>query len=403
MPVSNTSVTQQNAAQQVSVERLFEPVRLGPYDLSHRVVMAPLTRSRARQPGNVPSSLNACYYEQRASAALIIAEATQVSRQGQGYAWTPGIHSPEQVEGWKLVTSAVHGANGLIFLQLWHVGRISHPSLQPDGMLPVAPSAVNPKGMAFIENDRGEGELVPFVTPRALQIEEMPYIVRQYARGAENALAAGFDGVEIHAANGYLPDQFIESSTNRRTDSYGGPIENRARLLTEVVDAVSKVWGANRVGVRLSPLGTFNDMGDDNPEATFGYIAEQLNTRQLAHLHIVNPALPAVEKGVEPEPRARRMLELIRDKYRGTLIVCGGFDQNTAEQWLTEGKADLIAFGRKFIANPDLPKRFREHAALNADDPSTYYGGGSKGYTDYPSLAQEVGEAPKPCLDDRWR
>jgi len=171
----------------------------------------------------------------------------------------------------------------------------------------------------------------------------------------------------------------------------------------EVVDAVSKVWGANRVGVRLSPLGTFNDMGDDNPEATFGYIAEQLNTRQLAHLHIVNPALAAIEKGVEPEPQARRMLELIRDKYCGTLIVCGGFDQNTAEMWLKEGKADLIAFGRKFIANPDLPKRFREHAVLNADDPSTYYGGGSKGYTDYPSLAQEVGEAPKPCLDDRWR
>jgi N-ethylmaleimide reductase len=403
MSVSSTSVSQDIAAQQESVERLFVPVRLGPYDLPYRLVMAPLTRSRARQPGNVPSSLNACYYAQRASAALIISEATQVSQQGQGYAWTPGIHSLEQIEGWRLITSAVHQANGLIFLQLWHVGRISHPSLQPDGMLPVAPSAVKPAGMAFIENERGEAELVPFVTPRSLQIEEMPYIVRQYARGSENALKAGFDGVEIHAANGYLLDQFINSSTNRRTDRYGGAIENRARLLMEVVDAVSKVWGSDRVGVRLSPLGTFNDMGDDNPEATFGYIAEQLNAYQLAYLHIVNPALAALEKGIEPEPPARRMLELIRDKYRGTLILAGGFDQHTAEAWLRQGKADLIAFGRKFLANPDLPKRFREHAKLNADDPSTYYGGGPKGYTDYPTIAQEIGEETKPCLDDRWR
>jgi N-ethylmaleimide reductase len=365
--------------------------------------MAPLTRSRARQPGNVPSAVNACYYEQRASAALIVSEATQVSQQGQGYAWTPGIHSPEQIEGWKLVTSAVHKANGLIFLQLWHVGRISHPSLQPDGMLPVAPSAIKPSGMAFIENEQGGAELVPFVAPRALQIEEMPYIVRQYARGAKNALVAGFDGVEIHAANGYLPDQFINSSTNRRTDGYGGPVENRAKLLMEVVESVSEVWGADRVGVRLSPLGTFNDMGDDNPEATFGYIAEHLNAYQLAYLHIVNPGLIALEKAIEPEPQARRMVDLIRDKYDGTLMVCGGFDQNSAEAWLTQGRADLIAFGRKFLANPDLPKRFRLQAALNPDDPSTYYGGGPKGYTDYPTLGQEIGEEPKPCLDERWR
>src|SRR5260370_29912030 len=403
MSESIASVSQRGAAQQVTVERLFEPVRLGPYPLPSRLVMAPLTRSRARQPGNVPFSINACYYEQQASAALIIGEATQVSQQGQGYAWTPGIHSPEQVEGWRLVTSAVHKANGLIFLQLWHVGRISHPSLQPDGMLPVAPSATKPKGMAFIENESGEGELVPFVTPRSLQIEEMPYIVRQYAHGAENALAAGFDGVEIHSANGYLLDQFINSSTNRRADSYGGPIENRARVLMEVVDSVRKGWGANRGGVRLSPLGTVYDMGDDNPEASFGYIAGHLHAHQLSYLHIVNPAVAAVEKGGEPEPQARRMLGLIRDKYRGTLIMCGGFDQNTAEAWLTQGKADLIAFGRKFLANPDLPKRFRQHAALNADDPSTYYGSGPKGYTDYPTLAQEIGEEPKPCLDDRWR
>ncbi len=224
--------------------------------------MAPLTRSRARQPGNVPTSLNACYYAQRASAAFIISEATQVSMQGQGYAWTPGIHSREQVEGWRLVTDAVHAAGGRIFLQLWHVGRISHPALQPDHMLPVAPSAITPAGDAFIENDRGEGQLVPFVRPRALQIEEMPYIVQQYARGARNALAANFDGVEVHGANGYLIDQFISSGTNHRTDAYGGSVANRARLLMEVVEAVSEIWGPDRVGVRLSPLGNFNDMSD---------------------------------------------------------------------------------------------------------------------------------------------
>jgi N-ethylmaleimide reductase len=336
-------------------------------------------------------------------AALIISEATQVSMQGQGYAWTPGIHSREQVEGWRLVTDAVHKAGGLIFLQLWHVGRISHPSLQPDGMLPVAPSAIKPAGQAFIENEKGEGELAPFVTPRALQIEELPYLVRQYVRGARNALAAGLDGVEIHAANGYLLDQFIESSTNKRTDDYGGSVENRARLLLEVVEAVSQVWEPNRVGVRLSPLGTLNDISDDDPEATFGTIATMLSDRRLAYLHVVNPALAALEQRTEPNPRALRMVDLIRSKYRGTLIMAGGFNQDTAEAWLQQGKADLIAFGRKFLANPDLPERLRLRAPLNADDRTTYYGGGAKGYTDYPSLAQERGEEPKPCCDDRWR
>jgi N-ethylmaleimide reductase len=382
---------------------LFEPVSLGRYRLPHRIVMAPLTRSRARQPGNVPTRLNACYYAQRASAALIIAEATQVSQQGQGYAWTPGIHSREQVEGWRLVTDAVHEAGGRIFLQLWHVGRISHPALQPDGMLPVAPSAIKPSGEAFIENEDGEAQLVPFVTPRALQIEEMPYIVQQYVRGAKNALDAGFDGVEVHSANGYLLDQFINSSTNRRSDKYGGAIENRARLLLQVVDAVCAVWGAGRVGVRLSPLGTFNNVGDDDPEAIFGYIAEELSYDDLAYLHVINPASAAFEQRIEPDRRALRMLELMREKYRGTLIVAGGFDRDSAEEWLTRGRADLIAFGRKFLANPDLPERFRLQAALNADDPSTYYGGGAKGYTDYPTLAQERGEQPKPCVDERWR
>jgi N-ethylmaleimide reductase len=382
---------------------LFQPYRLGPYDLPHRIVMAPLTRSRARQPGNVPGPLNACYYAQRASAALIISEATQVSMQGQGYAWTPGIHSREQIEGWRLVTEAVHRAGGLIFNQLWHVGRISHPALQPDQMLPVAPSAIRPRGEAFIENENGEGQLVPFVTPRALQIEEMPYLVRQYWRGAKNALAAGFDGVEVHGANGYLLEQFIASSTNRRSDAYGGPVENRARLLIEVVEMVSEVWGPERVGVRLSPLSTFNDIADDDPEATFSDIARKLNDYRLAYLHLVNPAAAALEQRTEPEPQALRMLELIRETWRGTLILAGGFDRDTAEAWLEQGKADLIAFGRKFLANPDLPERFRRRAALNPDDPTTYYGGGAKGYTDYPTLAQERGEQPWPCVDQSWR
>ena len=391
------------AVQGPDTDLLFQPYRLGPFNLPHRIVMAPLTRSRACQPGNVPNSLAACYYAQRASAALILSEATQVSMQGQGYAWTPGIHSREQVEAWRRVTKAVHEANGLIFSQLWHVGRISHPALQPDNMLPVAPSAIIPEGKAFIENERGEGELVPFVRPRALNIEEMPYIVGQYERGARNARTADFDGVEIHAANGYLLDQFIETGTNRRTDAYGGPVENRTRLLLEIVEALTRIWGPDRVGVRLSPMGKMNDIRDDNPEATFGYIAERLSDYGLAYLHIVNPAMEQMQNGQEPDPRALETVKLIRKKYKGTLIMAGGFQADSAARWLREGWADLIAFGRKFIANPDLPERIRVGAPLNVDDPTTYYGGGEKGYTDYPSLAQDRGEQPKACVDQSWR
>jgi N-ethylmaleimide reductase len=347
--------------------------------------------------------MNALYYAQRSSAALIVSEATQVSQQGQGYAWTPGIHSLDQVEGWRIVAEAVHKAGGLIFMQLWHVGRISHPWLQPDGMLPVAPSPIRPKGMAFIENENGEGDLVPFITPRALETEEIPYIVKQYVCGARNALEAGVDGIEVHAANGYLLDQFLNSGTNRRADAYGGSVENRARLLLEVVEAVIRVWGANRVGVRLSPLGTFNDIYDQDPEKTFGCVAKKLNEYGLAYLHLVNPAIAELEKGLEPDPRAIRMLDLLRKKFHGALILTGGFDHGTAEKWLKEGRADLIGFGRKFLANPDLPTRFRQHAHLNADDPSTYYGGGPIGYIDYLTLAQERGEEPKPQVDERWR
>jgi N-ethylmaleimide reductase len=403
MSVAAPPAAQSGAAQQTPVELLFQPIKVGRYNLRHRIVMAPLTRSRARQPGNIPTALNACYYAQRASAALIISEATQVSMQGQGYAWTPGIHSRDQVEGWRLVTEAVHAAGGLIFLQMWHVGRISHPALQPDGMLPVAPSAIKPIGLAFIENEHGEGDLVPFVTPRALQTEEMPYLIRQYVRAAKNALAAGFDGVEVHGANGYLMDQFINSGSNHRTDQYGGPVENRARLLMEVTQAVCEIWGADRVGVRLSPRGVLNDISDSDPEATFGYIADKLNEFGLAYLHVINPDAAAVEKKAEPAPETMRLLDMIRNTYHGTLMLAGGFDHDTAEAWLQKGKADMIAFGREFLANPDLPDRFRQHVPLNVGDPTTYYGGGAKGYTDYPSLAQERGEEPKPCVDESWR
>jgi N-ethylmaleimide reductase len=394
---------QTETATQAKTDLLFSPYQLGPFRLPHRIAMAPLTRSRAHQPGNVPTPLAACYYAQRASAALIISEATQVSMQGQGYAWTPGIHSREQVEGWRHVTKAVHDAHGLIFNQLWHVGRISHPALQPDHMLPVAPSAITPHGSAFIENDRGEGELVPFIRPRALQIEEMPYLIAQYLRAARNAQSAGFDGVEIHGANGYLIDQFICSGTNRREDIYGGSVQNRSRLLFEIIEALAPVWSPDRIGVRLSPLGTLNDISDATPEETFDYIVEKLSDYQLAYLHIVNPALPAFELGKPPDPRSLRMVDLIRNKYRGTLMMAGGFDRERAEDWLRAGHADLIAFGRKFLANPDLPERLRLRAPLNRDDPATYYGGGEKGYTDYPTLAQDRGEQPKACVDQRWR
>jgi N-ethylmaleimide reductase len=382
---------------------LFQSAKVGRLDLPHRVVMAPLTRSRSQQPGNIPTSLNACYYAQRASAALIISEATQVSQQGQGYAWTPGIHTADQVAGWQLVTDAAHEAGGRIFSQLWHVGRVSHPSLQPDGMLPVAPSAIAPSGEAFVEAENGGAALVPFVPPRALQLEEMPYVVQQFERGARNALTAGFDGVEVHAANGYLLDQFLNSTSNRRTDDYGGSVENRARLLLEVIEAAGEVWGSDRVGVRLSPLGTFNDMGDEDPEATFGHVVERLNGYGLAYLHVVR-RFKESEDGTEMDPEAGSMMRLIRDAYKGRLMVAGGFELDEAEEWLRTDKADLIAFGRKFLANPDLPERFRLGVDLNVDDPTTYYGGDGKGYTDYPTLDQEKeGTEPIPCVDTRWR
>ncbi len=376
---------------------LFDPYTLGPYSLNNRMVMAPLTRSRSAQPGNIPTRLNAFYYAQRASAGLIVSEATQVSQQGQGYAWTPGIHTPEQVAGWKLVTEAVHAAGSRIFLQLWHVGRVSHPALQPDGGLPVAPSAIGLQGMAFITDERGAPQFVPFVTPRALGLEEIPGIVGQYEQGARNALAAGFDGVEVHAANGYLIDQFLNSSTNRRTDDYGGSISNRSRLLMEIVEeVVCGVWGSDRVGVRISPEGTFNDMGDEDPEALFRHVAARLNDCELAYLHVVQPEIAGNATIAQPDPTRTSIVTMIRGVYHGTLIACGGYDYRRATRALEIEGIDLIAFGRLFLANPDLPGRLRQAAPLNKPDEATFYGGGATGYIDYPTLRQQRGEERMP-------
>ncbi len=353
---------------------LFTPLRLGPYELENRFVMAPLTRNRAG-PGNVPRDMNAEYYAQRASAGLIITEATQISPQGVGYPGTPGIHSPEQIDGWSRVTDAVHARGGRIFLQLWHVGRISHPSLQPDGALPVAPSAIKPDGDA-ITFDGPQ----PFVTPRALETGEIPGIIADYRAAAVNALAAGFDGVEVHAANGYLLDQFLRDGTNRRTDAYGGSIENRARLLLEVIEAVAEVWGGDKVGVRLSPINSFNSISDSDPDTTFSYVANQLNRFGLAYLHAVErdfADLPG-ENGYDKRK--------LRAAFDGLYIANGGYDHLRGDWAVGSKAADLVAFGKLFIANPDLPERLALNAPLNEPDPATFYGGNETGYTDYPAL-----------------
>ncbi len=363
------------AAPQAAAPSLFAPVTLGGTTLRNRIVMAPLTRNRAA-PGNLPHALNAEYYAQRASAGLIITEATQVSPQGVGYPGTPGIHSAEQVAGWRRVTEAVHDQDGRIFLQLWHVGRISHPSLQPDGALPVAPSAIKPDGEVFTY----EGPQ-PFVTPRALETGEIPGIVAQYRQAAANARAAGFDGIEVHAANGYLLDQFLRDGSNIRQDAYGGPVENRARLLFEVLDAVTAVWEPDQVGVRLSPVNSFNAMADSDPDATFGYVVEQLNGYGLAYLHVVETDMTGLD---EPQRYDR---DALRRAFQGLYMANGGYDQARAEAALSESAADLVAFGQPYIANPDLVARFAQDAPLNAPDPATFYGGDAKGYTDYPRLA----------------
>ncbi|RON39085.1 alkene reductase [Pseudomonas brassicacearum] len=365
-------------------QHLFQPIALGPYTLPHRVAMAPLTRSRAGQPGDIATAMNAEYYRQRASAALIITEATQISRQGQGYAWTPGIYNDEQVQAWREVSSQVHAAGGLIFMQLWHVGRVSHPSFQPDNALPVAPSALPVPGKTFIVDADGSGVWDDVPVPRALQTSEIADIISDYRRAARNALNAGMDGVEIHAGNGYLLDQFINSNSNQREDAYGGSLENRARLLLEVVAAVVDEVGAEHVGVRLTPMGRFMGMGDETPQATFGHIVRSLNHWTLAYLHLVEPAVVGTVKDENFDPRWDEIIGQLRAAWDGVLMIAGGYDPETAEQALIDGRADIIAFGRPFLANPDLPRRIRDGLSLNTPDPSTFFGGDQRGYVDYP-------------------
>lgn len=355
---------------------LFTPARFGAIDLANRIVMSSLTRNRAGA-GNVPTPLVAEYYRQRASAGLILTEASPVCPEAHGYPRTPGIHTAAQIAGWQGVTDAVHRAGGKIALQLWHVGRISHPDLQPGGQLPVAPSAIRAAGQTFT----GQG-MKDFVTPRALETDEIPGLVATYAQAAKNALAAGFDGVEVHAGNGYLLDQFLRSSTNRRTDAYGGSKEKRARLLLEVLDAVAAAIGNERVGLRLSPVTNFNDIRDDAPQDSFDYVVTQLNPRRLAFLDILQGTGGAPREQWEPFDYDR-----LRSLYEGNLILNNGYDFATAQSAIGAGKADAIAFGRLLLANPDLVERFRRGAPLNPPDYDRLYVGEEKGYTDYPSLA----------------
>ncbi|WP_324779340.1 alkene reductase [Thiobacillus sedimenti] len=354
---------------------LFSPARFGAIELPNRIVMSSLTRNRAGA-GNVPTPLVAEYYRQRASAGLILTEASPICAEGHGYPRTPGIHTPEQIAGWKAVTAAVHGAGGRIALQLWHVGRISHPDLQPGGGRPVAPSAIRPAGQVYTGT-----AMKDFVTPRALETAELPGVVEAYARAARNAMEAGFDGVEVHAGNGYLLDQFLRSSTNRRSDAYGGGKENRARLLLEVMEGVCRTVGHDRVGVRLSPVTTFNDIADDDPQATFEYVVTQLNPLKLAFLDILQGTGGAPREQWVPFDYAR-----LRALYVGNLVLNNGYDFATAQVEIRAGAADAIAFGRLLLANPDLVERFRRGAPLNAPDGQTFYSGEERGYTDYPFL-----------------
>ena len=350
---------------------LFAPITLGALNLPSRIVMAPLTRCRAGA-GNVPQALNAEYYTQRASAGLIISEATQVVPEGQGYPTTPGIHSDAQVAGWKMVTDAVHAAGGRMVLQLWHVGRISHPVYQPGGKLPVAPSAVVPKGQLYDPS----WTKIDYVAPRALELSEIPGVVASYAKGAENAKRAGFDGVEIHSANGYLLDEFLRDGTNVRTDAYGGSVANRARLTLEVTEAVVGVWGASRVGIRLSPTNPNNDMADSNPKAIFGHVARELARFRLAYVHVLE---------LISTPPADEVLSTIRAVCGAPVVANSGYTLETAEAAIAQGRVDAIAFGKLFIANPDLPRRLKARGPFNEWDMKSFYGGTEKGYTDYPA------------------
>jgi 2,4-dienoyl-CoA reductase-like NADH-dependent reductase (Old Yellow Enzyme family) len=351
---------------------LLDPITIGDLRLPNRIFMAPLTRCRAGGGGRVPNALMAEYYAQRATAGLILTEATSVTPMGVGYPDTPGIWSPEQVEGWRGVTEAVHAVGGRIFLQLWHVGRISHP-VYLDGELPVAPSAIRPTGHVSLLRPQQ-----PYPTPRALKIGEIPGIVEAYRKGAENAEAAGFDGVEIHGANGYLLDQFLQDGSNHRTDEYGGSIENRARLMLEVTDAVVSVWGPGRVGMHLAPRGDAHAMGDSDPAAAFGHVARELGRRRIAFLC------------AREHLGENRLGPRLKAAFGGIYIANERLTKSTAEQVIAAGEADAVAFGVQFIANPDLPRRFARDAPLNEPNPATFYASGPEGYTDYPFLERST-------------
>jgi len=364
----------------MSHEILFTPVTLGALRLPNRLVMAPMTRNRAG-PDQVPTEMAATYYRQRASAGLVITEATPVEPRGHGYPGIPGIYTDAQEEGWRHIVEEVHEADGRIFSQLWHTGRIGHPRTAPDGSHPVAPSAVRPEGEAMTP----EG-MKPFPEPRGLEREEIPELVDRFAASAERARRAGFDGVELHAANGYLVDQFLRDGTNRRTDEYGGGVEARCRFLLEIVEALVDVHGAERVGVRLSPLNDFNDMRDSDPTATFGTAAARLDRFGLAYLHLVEPEDgPKPPVGEAADGEVGPVFEEIREVFSGPLMVNGGYGRESAARAVEAGYADAVSFGKKFLANPDLRRRFAEDLPLNEPDPETFYGGGAEGYVDYPA------------------
>jgi N-ethylmaleimide reductase len=362
---------------------LFSPLQVGPYRLAHRVVLAPLTRMRATKPSLAPRPLNAEYYAQRATAgALLVAEASPVAATGFGSPGVPGIYSEAQIEGWRRVVDAVHAKGGVILLQLWHVGRVSHSSFQPGGALPVAPSAV-PISAEF-KTATADGKVTLYETPRALETAEIPGVIDAYRQGAINAQKAGFDGVEIHGANGYLIEQFLQSNSNLRTDRYGGSIENRARLLLEITQAAIAVWGADRVGVRLSPYGIANGSGEADPMPLYTHVVEALNPLSLAYLHFIEPRSSGAGRAEVNWQNVPSAMVLFRPVWKGVLISAGGFTGEIAEAAIAGGHADAIAFGRIFISNPDLPSRLREGLPLTPYNRRTFYGGEAAGYTDYP-------------------
>ncbi len=370
----------------MSHAKLFSPLQVGPHTLAHRVVMAPLTRMRAERTSFAPRDLNATYYRQRATkGGLIIAEASPVVATGRGNPATPGIYSEEQIAGWRKVTDAVHAKGGVIFLQLWHVGRVSHSSLQPGGVLPVAPSAVAIDGTTMTPSSSTPQ---PYETPRALETAEIPGIIEAFRLGARNAKAAGFDGVEIHGANGYLLEQFLQSHTNLRTDQYGGSIANRARLLLEVTEAAIDVWGADRVGVRLSPYGVANGSGEADPMPLYSHVVKALDPLGLAYLHLLEPRSSGAGRAEVNHTNVPAAMELFRPLWRGVLITAGGFDGASAEAAIDAGHADAIAFGRFFISNPDLPQRIARRIPFTPYNRATFYGGEEVGYTDYPEAAE---------------